>query len=159
MHWTRRSRNSSTRIVQGGIRTLFFGGLIMCLALLTIGCGSGGGGNSDTDAPSAPTNLTGSSGDAIIDLDWDGVGAGDLDGYNVYRATDTIKRVSNRDPRNESLLSETVYTDNNVQNGTTYFYVVTAVDDAGNESAPHPNPNQGDDAFVKTPFPPPETRP
>jgi TolB protein len=35
---------------------------------------------------------------------------------------------------NSSLVASLTYTDTAVQNGTTYFYVTTAVDSSGNES-------------------------
>jgi fibronectin type 3 domain-containing protein len=52
-------------------------------------------------------------------------------GYNVYRST-----VSGRSYTkiNSSLVAAVNYTDSMVQNGTTYYYVTTAVDSNGNES-------------------------
>ena len=92
------------------------------------GCGGGG----DTTPPAAPTSLTATPGDAIVDLDWADNGEPDLDGYSVYRATSSggpYSLVSG------SLLSTSAFSDTGVTNGTTYFYVVTASDLAGNESA------------------------
>jgi len=53
-------------------------------------------------------------------------------GYNVYRST-----VSGRSYTmiNSSLVAALNYTDSTVQSGTTYYYVTTAVDSSGNESA------------------------
>ena len=53
-------------------------------------------------------------------------------GYNVYRG-----RVSGgpRRKMNSSLVTETAYTDTAVHTGRTYYYVTTAVDSSGNESA------------------------
>ena len=52
-------------------------------------------------------------------------------GFNVYRSTTSgggyVKI-------NGSLVPSMNYTDSAVQNGTTYFYVTTAVDGSGNES-------------------------
>ncbi len=55
-----------------------------------------------------------------------------VSGYNVYRST-----VSGTGyvKLNSSLISGLTYTDSNVQNGTTYYYVTTAVDSGGNESS------------------------
>jgi len=53
-------------------------------------------------------------------------------GYNVYRSTVSgtgFTRV------NSALVAVLVYTDTAVQNGTTYYYVTTAVDSTGMESA------------------------
>jgi hypothetical protein len=55
-----------------------------------------------------------------------------VSGYNVYRGT------VNGGPYtlvNTSLVSVLTFTDSTVQNGLTYYYVATAVDASGNESA------------------------
>jgi hypothetical protein len=55
-----------------------------------------------------------------------------VSGYNVYRGT------VNGGPYtlvNTSLIGTLTYTDSTVQNGVTYYYVATAVDSSGNESA------------------------
>jgi hypothetical protein len=53
-----------------------------------------------------------------------------VSGYNVYRSTTSSGYVK----LNSSLVTSLTYTDSNVQSGTTYFYVTTAVDSSGNES-------------------------
>lgn len=53
-------------------------------------------------------------------------------GYNVYRSTTSGTGYAKI---NTSLISALNYTDGNVQSGTTYFYVATAVDSSGAESA------------------------
>ena len=53
-------------------------------------------------------------------------------GYNVYRGTQPGGPYSKL---NTSLLSGTTYTDANVQSGTTYYYVSTAVNSGNVESA------------------------
>ncbi|UCG47482.1 MAG: hypothetical protein JSU94_18600, partial [Phycisphaerales bacterium] len=85
----------------------------------------------DTTPPAAPTGLSATAGDATVSLDWNDNGEGDLDGYNVYRSTTSGGGYSRL---NGSLLSSSDYTDNSVSNGTTYYYVVTAVDTSSNES-------------------------
>ncbi len=81
--------------------------------------------------PDAPTGLSATPGDEVVTLDWNDNSEGDLDGYNVYRATVTGGPYTKQ---NTSLLSSSNYTDNSVTNGTTYYYVVTAVDTSTNES-------------------------
>ena len=54
-----------------------------------------------------------------------------VNGYNVYRSTVSG---SSYTKINSSLVTVLNYTDSNVQSGTTYFYVTTAVDSTGNES-------------------------
>jgi fibronectin type 3 domain-containing protein len=54
-----------------------------------------------------------------------------VSGYNVYRSTVSGAGYTKL---NSSLISGLAYTDLSVQNGTTYFYVTTAVDSGGIES-------------------------
>ncbi len=53
-------------------------------------------------------------------------------GYNVYRTTTTGQNYVKINP---SLVPALDYTDSTVQSSTTYYYVTTAVDSSGNESA------------------------
>ena len=52
-------------------------------------------------------------------------------GYNVYRSTVSGTAYTKI---NSSIVPAVIYADATVQNGTTYFYVTTAVDGSGNES-------------------------
>lgn len=81
--------------------------------------------------PSAPTGLTTTAGIGTVSLDWNNNGESDLAGYNVYRSTTSG---SDYAKLNSSLLTSSDYSDSNVSNGTTYYYVVTAVDTGSNES-------------------------
>ncbi|PSP45078.1 hypothetical protein BRC68_00625 [Halobacteriales archaeon QH_6_64_20] len=87
----------------------------------------------DSTPPGDPTNLkaTNKTGAEAINLNWNSVSATDLDEYRVYRS------LSSGSPYNQIASvdsSSTDYTDSNVLNSETYYYVVTAVDDVGNES-------------------------
>jgi outer membrane protein assembly factor BamB len=93
----------------------------------------------DDSVPRPPTNLRAqtSSGDNRVDLTWDeptlnvdGTPLDDLEGYNLYRwDADTGEEAM------FSLSSEnTAFIDVTGQLGKTYYYVVTAVDESGNES-------------------------
>jgi len=53
-------------------------------------------------------------------------------GYYVYRSTTSGSGYAKL---NSTPDSATTYTDSTVQSGTTYYYVVTAVDSSGDESA------------------------
>ncbi|MBN1787891.1 MAG: hypothetical protein JW806_05790 [Sedimentisphaerales bacterium] len=97
--------------------------------IVMAGAGTGSGG--DTTPPAAPTGLAAVAGNGTVSLDWDDNGESDLDGYNVYRSTSSGSGYSRL---NGSLLSTSDYVDNTVTNGTTYYYVVTAVDTSSNES-------------------------
>ena len=86
----------------------------------------------DTNAPAPPTNLSATPGDTTVSLDWDDNSEIDLEGYNIYRS---LVSGSGYSILNGSLLTNSDYVDNAVTNGTTYYYVVTAVDTSLNESA------------------------
>jgi fibronectin type 3 domain-containing protein len=128
-------RNAPIRMLCSSERRSLSGlllGLLVGVALVVVGCGSSGG-NSDTTAPNAPSNLEGIPGDQKVGLNWDPVGATDLTEYRVYRSTSTSVDNLSEDGR-VSTSSNTSFTDTRLTNGTSYYYVVTAVDDAGNES-------------------------
>jgi Lamin Tail Domain/Calcineurin-like phosphoesterase len=78
----------------------------------------------DTTPPAMPTNLTASAGDGEVTLNWTANTEADLNHYNLYR-----------DGAEIASPTSATYTDSGVTNGTTYSYQVTAVDNAGNESA------------------------
>jgi hypothetical protein len=78
---------------------------------------------------SSPTNLTTIAGDSQVTLSWNAVeGAA---GYNVKRST----AASGPYTTIATNVTGTTYIDKTVTNGITYYYVVTAVDGSGNESA------------------------
>jgi hypothetical protein len=54
-------------------------------------------------------------------------------GYNVYR---TLSGGTSYTQLNTSVMTQTSYTDMNVQNGQTYDYIVESVDASGNQSVP-----------------------
>ncbi|MHC4911203.1 MAG: hypothetical protein ACYTF9_15980, partial [Planctomycetota bacterium] len=76
----------------------------------------------DTIPPAPPVGLSAVGGNGFVDLDWSDSPAPDLAGY-----FGPYSDVSGQ-------LAASQFTDNGLTNGTTYFYVVTAIDDSGNES-------------------------
>jgi predicted phage tail protein len=85
----------------------------------------------DTVPPALPTGMTVLGGYGHISLDWKDNLETDLHHYKIYRnltGSGTYTFIENAD------VSQ--YEDGNVSDGTTYYYVVTAVDASGNESAP-----------------------
>lgn len=72
-----------------------------------------------------------SSGSHSVALSWN-PSTSTVIGYNIYRGTQSGGPFSQL---NSSLLSATTYTDANVQSGTTYYYVSTAVNSSNVESA------------------------
>ncbi len=132
------------------LQALGTGLLVVALTLSGTGCGGagangggggGGGGGSDTTPPAIPGNLTSDASDGAVSLGWDAVD--DADTYSVYRATSSTDGVSGN--ALDTDISSTIYTDGSAENGTTYYYRVTAVDEAGNES-------DGSDETPSTPF-------
>ena len=85
----------------------------------------------DTTAPAAPSNLVATAGDSEVSLYWDDNTEPDLEGYNVYRSETQGTGYSKI---NTAIVTVSEYTDSDVQNGTTYYYVVTALDEVPNES-------------------------
>ena len=103
--------------------------MLFIFMLLAIGCEddniivSG-----DFDPPAIPRGLRSISGDGKVILVWFPNTERDLGGYNIYFSFD-----------NESFeliatTADTIYVDNDVRNGITFFYAITAFDVDGNES-------------------------
>jgi hypothetical protein len=90
----------------------------------------------DTTAPGAPTGLGATAGNASAALSWTANTESDLAGYNVYRGTATGGPYTQI---NTSLVTGHTYADSGLTNGTTYYYVVKAVDTSNNASG---NSNQ-----------------
>ena len=78
-------------------------------------------------APAPPTNLAASGGNQQVSLTW--TGSNGATSYNVKRGT-----TSGGPYTTVASPAGTSYTDSSVTNGTTYFYVVTAVDSTGESS-------------------------
>jgi hypothetical protein len=93
----------------------------------------------DTFPPAAPRDLVAAvlpgaaAGSSVVDLSWSLNVETDMEGYHVYRS-------ESEDQRGQQLASELLptpaYRDNTAQTGRKYWYTVTAVDRAGNESGP-----------------------
>ena len=78
----------------------------------------------DVTPPAIPTGLTAEAGDGVVTLDWDDNAEGDFGHYSLSRNGSVIAEA----------LADSAYTDEAVENGTTYSYTVTAADAGGNES-------------------------
>ncbi len=85
----------------------------------------------DTTPPAAPTGLGAWPGSGAVYLRWPGSTESDLDGYKIYRSETSGSGYTRL---NTEVLSDSEYIDEDAVNGTTYYYVVTAVDQSSNES-------------------------
>ena len=87
----------------------------------------------DTNPPAAPTSLVAEPFSGAVNLTWTAPADADLAGYNLYRSKSPSVPLTG--PINGgTLIPGTSYTDSGRVNGTTYYYVVTAVDTSTNES-------------------------
>ncbi len=107
--------------------------LIALLSLTLLGCGGGGGGSSAPVAPpappAAPTGVTATAKDGYILIDGNAVAGATA--YNIYWATSTGV---NKTTGNKLAVTSTPQAHTGLNNGTAYYYVVTAVG-ANGESA------------------------
>ena len=89
---------------------------------------------SNLDAsPATPTGVTAVGTSASVVLEWSANAEPDLKGYNVYRSGSAGGAYVKL---NESgVLTTTAYSDTSAPSGTVSYYRITAVDQAGNESA------------------------
>ncbi len=87
----------------------------------------------DITPPSSPQNLIAEAGDGVIGLSWNISLELDAAGYNIYRSTGLDKKYERL---NKFLipLERPFYFDSTVATGVQYFYSVSAVDKAQNES-------------------------
>jgi len=132
--------------------------LTAVVALGLIAC-SGGGSNGESgdddpgglEAPAPPTGLEATSQDGAIGLSWGSVSGADT--YRVYRSTSSGVDASGSPL--DTGVSSANYTDDTAENGTKYYYVVTAVAEERGESAESDPSNE----VKKTPFSDPPDRP
>ncbi|MFJ4849014.1 MULTISPECIES: PA14 domain-containing protein [unclassified Streptomyces] len=89
----------------------------------------------DKTAPLAPASVKATRGDGRTTVGWAANAEADLAGYRVYRSTsspvaiDTAHRISG-----SAVLKGRTFTATGLRNGTKYWFAVTAVDRAGNQS-------------------------
>ena len=88
----------------------------------------------DTFAPAAPDSIKIASINKIVSLFWPSNAEPDLAGYFIYRSEDENLPAEGWVKLTPRLLNTTTYRDERVEVGKRYFYRLTAVDTAGNES-------------------------
>jgi len=85
----------------------------------------------DGQVPSAPMGFSAVADDTVVFLNWKTNTETDIYGYNIYRGTTMGGPYTKLNERPTSLLT---YRDKAVTNATAYYYIIKAVDFAGNES-------------------------
>jgi fibronectin type 3 domain-containing protein len=92
----------------------------------------------DVFAPSPPADIriNAAATPARISLFFPANPERDVAGYNIYRSTDADLPKERWIKLNDALLTRTTFQDETVESGKKYFYYLTAVDTAGNTSAP-----------------------
>jgi hypothetical protein len=89
--------------------------------------------------PAAPQGVYSITADRAVEVVWNGVYDRDIDGYIVYRsfqATTGYTEIGQVSAQSNPNLDLIIYNfiDNNLTNGVTYYYAISAVDRAGQES-------------------------
>jgi fibronectin type 3 domain-containing protein len=98
------------------------------LGVTLIGCGSGGSGGSPTPSgpPSPPTGVTATAGNTKATISWNSVSG--ATSYNIYYATSPgVSKTTGAKVANAT----SPYDVTGLTNGTTYYFVVTAVNSSG----------------------------
>jgi len=85
----------------------------------------------DTFAPNQPKGLMSVGGMDVIAIRWDENSEEDLDGYRVWRRDEIEKEFRLLTPQP---IKENAFSDTAVEKDKRYYYAVTALDKAGNES-------------------------
>ncbi|MEF8874977.1 MAG: fibronectin type III domain-containing protein, partial [Candidatus Thermoplasmatota archaeon] len=106
--------------------------------------------SSEITVPSTPQNFQASAGDGQVELNWDAPsdsGGSSITEYKIYRGTssDSLSLLTS--------VTSTSYTDQDVSNGETYYYQISAVNGAGEgEKSSEVNaiPSSGDDGGTST---------
>ena len=93
----------------------------------------------DIQAPAAPRGVSSTTGDGQVWVKWIANGESDLAGYKVWRASEANGMAGGPYSHVATVSAgTTTFIDQNVANGVTYFYAISAFDDVDNESALSP---------------------
>lgn len=88
-----------------------------------------------TSAPASPSGLKAVAGDTKVTLSWTANTETDLAGYNVYRSAFSGSGYTKVNTGGLVSKATTSYIDTGLTNGTTYYYVITAVNSSSLESS------------------------
>lgn len=102
---------------------------LLTIALLIIGCGGGGDSTSSGGDTTPPTGVSATAGDSQVQITW--TGSTGATSYNIYWSTASgVTKTTGT----KITGATSPYTDTGRTNGTTYYYVVTAVNNYGESS-------------------------
>ncbi|RKU31668.1 hypothetical protein C6497_01230 [Candidatus Poribacteria bacterium] len=104
--------------------------LLTILVITLAGCSADDDEVQDLEPPAIPRGVKTITGDNSVRIEWYPNGEYDLDGYTVWRSEDNV----DFDSLSDIPVGTNEYTDNDVRNGRTYYYAVSAYDFSGNES-------------------------
>ncbi|MCB2201422.1 hypothetical protein KQH51_01675 [bacterium] len=109
-------------------------------ATVLVGCSDDDNPVAPDAVPATPQGVFSVTGDGQVYVLFNGIYERDVDYYRVYRSFDPVDNyvaigTVDADPNPNLDLYLYQYVDNTVTNGQTYYYAVTAVDNAGQESA------------------------
>ena len=108
-----------------------FPAVFLILSLIwTFGCETNNSVESDTEPPAIPRGVVSITGNERVTVEWFPNGEQDLAGYKVWRSSDD----SEYDLLANLSADAFRYVDDDVRNGRSYFYAVSAYDYDGNES-------------------------
>ncbi len=116
------------------VAALTAGVLLVLAAPAAAHVGNPGGGSGSLFQPGSPTGLTATAvSDSEVNLSWT-VPDSSVAGYNIYDGTSSNGESST--PVNSDIVTGTTFSVTGLSSGTTYYFYVTAVDRANNESDP-----------------------
>lgn len=103
--------------------------ILVLFSLLFLSCGGGGGSSDPNTAPPAPENILSAGGNAQVRLSWGNASGATT--YNIYWST-TAGVLKKTGTKISAITSP--YYQTGLNNGTTYYYVVTAENQYGESS-------------------------
>lgn len=110
-----------------------------------------------SNMPVYKSKLKAASGNGFVNLEWNPVHSINVAGYNIYRGTSAGNY--DKAPLTSTPINDINYTDNNVKNGTKYYYIVKTVFKDGTESEPSNKVMAAPATSIKTPVKPPSITP
>jgi fibronectin type 3 domain-containing protein len=117
--------------------------LVVAIAGVALGMMACDGGGTP-DPPPVPSGIEALSQDGAVRLSWEDSSEAVV--YNVYRDTSSMSGVSGTPVNGDTPIAQTTYRDESVENGTRYYYRVTAVGEVESEPSaevsvrPFPSP-------------------